>query len=125
MRDCKTFDYIINSMQWSIMCFKWTNRDVSVSSSDLAALTRVSIAQDHLAVAGLYPCLANRLQAKLNPAAGLQVGHGEHKVVFLVPQGHFLCEVVGLIEVEDSEEEEGELAVLGAVPGQGYAAAVP
>lgn len=89
-----------------------------VSSSSCAGLTRVSIVQDHLAVAGLHPRLANRLQAKLYPTAGLQVKQDEHGVVLLVPEEHLLCDVVCTIEVEGSEEEEGELAVLRTVPGQ-------
>ncbi len=89
-----------------------------VSSSSRAGLTRVSIVQDHLAVAGLHPCLANRLQAKLNPTTGRQVIQDEHKVLLLVPKEHLLCDVVCTIEVEGGEEEEGELAVLRTVPGQ-------
>ena len=89
-----------------------------VSSSTRAGLTRVSIVQDHLAEAGLHPCLANRLQAKLNPRAGLQVRQGEHKVILVVPRAHLLCDVVCTVEVGGREEVGGELAVLGAVPGQ-------
>lgn len=96
-----------------------------LGSSTHAKLTRVSIVQDHLAEAGLPPCLANRLQAKLYPCARLQVGQDEHKAVLLVPQGHLLSDVVGSVEEEGREEEEGEPAVLRAVPGQRYAAAVP
>lgn len=94
-------------------------------SSTYTGLTRVSSVQDHLAEAGLHPCLANSLQAKSNPAAGPQVRQGQHVVVLLVPQGHLLCDVVCSIEVEGGEEEEGKLAVLGGGPGQRYAAAVP
>lgn len=92
-----------------------------VSSSTHAGLTRVSIIQDHLAIAGLHPCLTNRLQAKLNPAARLQLRQDEGALID--PQGHLLCDVVCSVEVEGGEEEEGEL--LRAVPGQRYAAAVP
>lgn len=97
--------------------------ELLISSSTRAGLTRVSIVQDHLAVAGLHPRLANRLQAKLNPDAGLQVRQGEHRVVLLVPKEHLFRDVVCAVEVEGGEEEGGEL--LGAVPGQRYAAAVP
>lgn len=101
---------------------KWTDTD---GSSTCTGLTRVSIVQHHLAVAGLHPCLADGLQAKLNPAARLQARQDEHKVVLLVPQGHLLCDVVRSIEVEGGEEEEGKLAVVRGGPGQRYAAAVP
>lgn len=97
----------------------------SVSDLTHAGLTGVSIVQDHLAVAGLHPGLANCLQAEPNPGAGLQVRQDEHEVAPLVPQGHLLCDMVCSIEVEGGEEEEGELAVLRTVPGQRYAAAVP
>lgn len=42
-----------------------------------------------------------------------------------MPEGHLLCDMVCTVEVEDGQEEERVPAVLGAVPGQRYAAAVP
>lgn len=104
------------------MVYKHSDRD---GSSTCTGLTRVSIIQDHLAVAGVHPRLANRLQAKLNPAAWLQVRQDEHGVVLVVPVGHLLCDVVCAIEVEGCEEEEGDLAVVRGGPGQSDAAAVP
>lgn len=106
----------------SELVYKHSDRD---GSSTCAELTRVSVIQDHLAVEGLHPRLANRLQAKLNPAARLQVRQDEHRVVLFVPVGHFLCDVVCPIEVEGSEEGEGEVAVVRGGPGQSDAAAVP
>ena len=96
-----------------------------ISMSTYAEFTWVSIVQNHFTVAWVHPCLAHSLQAKFNPAAGLQVRQGELKVVSLVPQRHLFNDVVCTVEVEGGEEEEGEFAILGAVPGQWYAAAVP
>ena len=87
--------------------------------------TRVSIIQDHPAVAGLRPRPAHRLQAESNPCAGLQVEQGEREAVLPVPEGHLLLDVVCPVEVEHGQEEERVLLVLRAVPGQRYAAAVP
>jgi len=116
---------------FSTSCSLWSHRHVrmplwSSVSSRLrvgAGLTRVSIVETHPAVAGLHPRLANRLQAKLNPGAGLQVRQDECKVVLLLQGEHLLRHVVGSVEVEHGEEEGGEL--VGAVPGQRDAAAAP
>lgn len=90
-----------------------------------AELTRVSIIQDHLAVARVHPCLTDSLQAKLDPAAWLQLRQSELKAVLLIPEGHLLCDVVCAVEIEGGQEEVRVLVVLRAVPGQRDAAAAP
>ena len=74
---------------------------------------------------GFHPCLANSLQAKLNPVAGLDVRQDERHVFPPVPYRHLLYDVVCSIKVECSEEKEGKFVVLRGGPGQRYAAAVP
>lgn len=88
-------------------------------------LTSIPVDEDHSAVASLRSRLAHRLQAKLHPATGWQVRLREHKGVQCVPEGPLLQDMVGAIEVEDRDKEEGELAVVGTVPGHRDTAAVP
>lgn len=110
------------------MVVRWVRRGKEVCgvvSSSPYLLTRVTVVQDHLAEAALQPRQANRLQAKLDPAAGLQVGQSEHKGVLLVPHGHLPYDMVCTIEVKDGEKEQGVLEVLRAAPGQRHAATVP
>lgn len=87
-------------------------------------LTRVPVIHDHRAVVCLNPSLTNRLQPKLHPPAGFQVRQGEDKVVFFVPPGLLLCDVVSAIEEEGGEEEEGVFAVFRTLPGHRYSAVV-
>lgn len=101
---------------------KWIDTD---GSWTCWGLTRVSSIHDHVAEARIHPFLANSLQAKLDSAAGLQVGQGKYKVVFIVPKWHFLYDVACSIEVESGQEEERILVVVRGGPSQRYAAAVP
>lgn len=78
---------------------------------------------DHAAVVGIHPFLANSLQAKLDSAAGRQVGHGQFQVCFFVPNRLFVYDAVCSVEVESGQKEVHIVARVG--PSQRYAAAVP
>lgn len=58
---------------------------------------------DHAAVLGIHAFLANSLQAKLDSAAGRQVGNSYFQIWFIVPNRLFVDDVVCSIEIEDSQ----------------------
>lgn len=78
---------------------------------------------DHAAVAGIHPFLADSLQAKLDSAAGRQVGHGHFQVCVFVPNRLFLDDVVCSVEVECGQEEVCMIARVS--PSQRDTTAVP
>lgn len=96
-----------------------------MQASTSAELTSVPITQDHLAVARQHTRLADGLQAKLDAAAGLQLGQSERKVIAPVDEGDLSDDVVRAIQEEGSDEVVGELAIQRAVPTQRHAGAVP